>query len=100
MCPNVGTDSTQQCTDRVKCGLRHQSESMRVDIIEKLRKAFEDVERVGPYDATSQLGDPTWASIEKEYMANKRQEQGMSGVRSKKARHISWEKMDKLMINL
>ena len=29
-----------------------------------------------------------------------RQEQGMSGVRSRKARHISKEKMDKIMINL
>ena len=38
-CPNVGTDSTQQCADLVKCGLRHQSESMRVGIIDKLRKA-------------------------------------------------------------
>ena len=29
-CPNVGTTSTQQCIDQVRCGLRHQSESMRV----------------------------------------------------------------------
>ena len=99
-CPNVGTDSTQQCNDKVKCGLRHQSESMRVGIIDKLRKAFEDVGRTGPYDSITQLGDPTRASIVREYMLYKRQEQGMSGVRSRKARHISKEKMDKIMINL
>ena len=66
LCQNVGTESTQQCTDRVRCGLRHQSESMRVGMIDKLRKAFEDVGRVGPYDAASQRGDPTRASIVKE----------------------------------
>ena len=99
-CPNVGTDNVQQCLDQVKCGLRHQSESMRVGIIDKLRKAFEDVGRTGPFDSTTQLGDPTRASIVKEYMLYKRQEQGMSGVRSTKARHISKEKMDKFMVNL
>ena len=99
-CPNVGADNVQQCLDHVKCGLRHQSESMRVGIIDKLRKAFEDVGRTGPFDSTTQLGDPTRASIVKEYMLYKRQEQGMSGVRSTKARHISKEKMDKFMVNL
>ena len=56
MCQNVGTESTEKCSDQVKCGLRHQSESMRVGIIDKLRKAFEDVGRNGPFDSTTQLG--------------------------------------------
>ena len=80
----MGTDSTQQCNDKVKCGLRHQSESMRVGIIDKLRKAFEDVGRTGPYDSITQLGDPTRVSIVREYMLYKRQEQGMSGLEAEK----------------
>ena len=48
-CSNVGTDSTQQCNDKVKCCLRHQStsQSMTVGIIDKLSKTFEDVGRTG-----------------------------------------------------
>ena len=59
-CPNVGTKSNEHCGDNVKCGLRHQSESMRVGIVDKLRKAFEDVGRKGPSDPETQLGDQSF----------------------------------------
>jgi hypothetical protein len=99
-CPNLGTKTNDHCQDKVKCGLRHQSESMRVGIIDKLRKAFEDVGRKGPYDPVTQLGDPTRAPQISRYMAFKRQEQGMSGVLPEQAKHLSRAKMDKLMINM
>ena len=99
-CPNVGTKSNDRCGDKVKCGLRHQSESMRVGIVDKLRKAFEDVGRKGPYDPETQLGDPTRALEINQYITFKRQEQGMSGVLPDQATHLSKTKMDKLMINM
>ena len=41
--------------------MRHQSESMRVGIIDKLRKGFEEVGKKGPYDPITHLEDPTRA---------------------------------------
>ena len=57
--------------------MRHQSESMRVGIIDKLRKGFEEVGKKGTYDPFTHLGDPTCAKEVSEYMAFKRREQGM-----------------------
>ena len=44
-CPHLGTTSVENCVDTIQCGLRHQAESMRVGIVDKLRKGFEEVER-------------------------------------------------------
>ena len=99
-CPNVGTKSNDRYGDKIKCGLRHQSESMRVGIVDKLRKAFEDVGRKGPYDPETQLGDPTRALEINQYITFKRQEQGMLGVLPDQAKHLSKTNMDKLMINM
>ena len=49
-CPHIGTSAIQNCEDQVQCGLRHQAESMRVGIVDKLRKGFEEVGRKGTYD--------------------------------------------------
>ena len=38
--PYLGTSSTERCEDKVQCGLRHQAESMRVGIVDKLRKGL------------------------------------------------------------
>ena len=99
-CPNLGLKSNDGCLDKVKCGLRHQSESMRVGIIDKLRKGFEEVGRKGTYDPITHLGDPTRAKEVSEYMAFKRREQGMSGVLPEQAKHISRVKMDSLALNM
>ena len=60
-CPNLGLRTNADCLDNVKCGMRHQSESMRVGIIDKLRKGFEEVGKKGPYDPVTHLADPTHA---------------------------------------
>ena len=73
---------------------------MRVGIVDKLRKAFEDVGRKGPYDPETQLGDPTSALEINQYITFKRQEQGMSGVLPDDSKHLSKTKMDKLMVNM
>ena len=99
-CPNLGTKSNDDCLDKVKCGFRHQSESMRVGIVDKLRKAFEDVGRKGPYDSVTLLGDPTRGPKINKYLFFKRQEQGMSGVLPEQAKHLSKAKMDSLMLNM
>ena len=44
-CPNVGNESLQACPDHLKCSLRHTANSMRVGIVLKLSKAFEEVGR-------------------------------------------------------
>ena len=70
---------------------------MRAGIVDKLRKAFEDVGRKGPYDPITQLGDPTCGLHTHKYLIFKRQEQGMSGVLPEQAKHLSRTKMDSLM---
>ena len=42
-CPFLGSQTLQQCRDSVKCAHRHAAHSMRIGIILKLRKAFEEV---------------------------------------------------------
>jgi len=42
-CPNVGNLSLDLCPDLVKCSLRHSANSMRVGIVLKLSKAFQEV---------------------------------------------------------
>ena len=85
-CPHLGTTSVDNCVDTIQCGLRHQAESMRVGIVDKLRKGFEEVGRKGPYSPVDQMGDPTRSILVREYITFIRQEQGKSGVFSKGAR--------------
>ena len=99
-CPHLGTSSVQDCVNQVQCGLRHQAESMRVGIVDKLRKAFEEVGRKGPYSPIDQMGDPTCSILVKEYITFIRQEQGKSGVFPKAARNMERFKMDRLMENM
>ena len=87
-CPNIGTKTTEECVDKVKCGLRHQSESVRVGIIDKLRKGFEEDGKKGAYKPDTQLGDPTRSKKVSEYMVFKRKEQGMLGVLQTQAKHL------------
>jgi len=96
-CPFLGSSSMQKCADQVQCGLRHQAESMRIGIIDKLRKAFEEVGRKGPYNSLDQMGDPTRSNVVKEYIIYIRQEQGKAGVFPKGARTMKRFKMDILM---
>ena len=46
-CPFLGGESLEQCADPVKCAYRHSASSMRIGIVLKLRKAFEEVGRRG-----------------------------------------------------
>ena len=77
-CPYIGTTSLEHCTDKIQCGLRHQAESMRIGIVDKLRKGFEEVGRKGPYSLIDQMGDPTRSNLVREYISFIRQEQGKS----------------------
>ena len=99
-CPHIGTSAIQNCEDQVQCGLRHQAESLRVGIVDKLRKGFEEVGRKGPYSSMDQMGDPTRSILVKEYLTFIRQEQGKSGVFAKGARNMERFKMDRLMENM
>jgi len=99
-CPYLGTTSIQNCTDSTQCGLRHQAESMRVGIVDKLRKGFEEVGRKGPFSPVDQMGDPTRSILVREYITFIRQEQGRCGVFSKGARNMERFKMDRLMENM
>ena len=96
-CSFLGTTSVDNCIDTVQCGLRHQAESMRVGIVDKLRKGFEEVRKKGAYNPIDQTGDPTRSLLVSEYITYIRQEQGKAGVFSKGARNMERPKMDKLM---
>ena len=99
-CPHIGSLSLQGCSDKIRCSERHTANSMRVGIVQKLRKGFEEVGRKGPYDPTVAKGDPTKSKLVQEYIAFKHLEQGESGVKPKSAKTMHRIKMDKLMANL
>ena len=46
-CPYIGATHFDRCSDKTLCAKRHQAASMRVGIVAKLRKGFEDVGRKG-----------------------------------------------------
>ena len=67
-----------------------QSESIRVGIVDKLRKAFEAVGSKGPFDPITQLGNPTRGlHSHTSSFTIKIQEQGMSGVLPEQTKHLS-----------
>jgi len=74
--------------------------SMTVRIVLKLRKAFEEVGRRGPFDITTMAGDATRSLLVQEYMAYKKMEQGLSGHKKREAPTMSRPKMNKLMRNM
>ena len=96
-CPNIGSANFERCSDRVLCAKRHQAASMRVGIISKLRRGFEDVGRKGVYNPRTLQGDPTRGAIVSEYMGFIRMEQGLSGVLPNQAVTMTKGKMDKFM---
>ena len=58
-CLNIGTSNCVRCSDKVLCAKRHQAASMRVGIISKRRRGFEDVGREGVYNPHTLQVDPT-----------------------------------------
>jgi len=99
-CPNLGLTHLDLCESKVRCSLRHSADSMRVGIVLKLRKAFEEVGRRGVYEASTSKGDPTRSALVQEYITFKRLEQGESGVLNKSAPKISYIKMKQLLENM
>ena len=84
-CPFLGAQNTNSCADSTKCAWRHSAHSMRIGIILKLRKTFEEVSRKGLYIPSTEQGDPTKSTLVQEYLIFKFQEQGETGVRPKNA---------------
>ena len=41
--PNIGITHINDCRDNIRCSTRHAAASMRVGIVQKLRKGFEEV---------------------------------------------------------
>ena len=70
-CPNVGNLSLDLCPDLVKCSLRHSANSMRVGIVLKLSKAFQEVGRRGTFEKDTMSGDPTKSTLVQEYITYK-----------------------------
>ena len=99
-CPNVGNSSLDLCPDLVKCSFRHSANSMRVGIVLKLSKAFQDVGRRGTFQKETMAGDPTKSKLVQEYISYKQMEQGLSGHKKWEAPTMSRPKMDKLMRNM
>ena len=99
-CPNVGVADLLSCSDNIRCSLRHSAASMRVGIVLKLRKAFEEVGRRGIYDASTTKGDPTRSTLVHEYITFKHLEQGESGHHSRSAPKITYLKMKQLLQNM
>jgi len=99
-CPNLGLTHLNLCSDRIRCSVRHSAASMRIGIVLKLRKAFEEVGRRGTFEASTFKGDPTKSVLVQEYITFKHMEQGESGVLNKSAPKISYIKMKQLLENM
>ena len=99
-CPNIGLTHLNLCSDKIKCSIRHSAASMRIGIVLKLRKAFEEVGRRGTFEASTFKGDPTKSVLVQEYITFKHMEQGESGVLNKSAPKISYIKMKQLLENM
>ena len=70
-CPCVGNSSVEACPDLVRCSLR---DSMRVGIVLKLSKAFQEVGRRGTFDKDTMSGDLTKSILVQEYITYKQME--------------------------
>jgi len=99
-CPNLGIANIKDCSDKDLCSKRHTANSMRIGIVQKLRKGFEEVGRRGPFVPSTCEGDPTNSVLVNEYIAFKHREQGEAGVAPKSARTMYRFKMDLLMENM
>ena len=73
---------------------------MRIGIVLKLSKAFEEVGRSGPFNINTMAGDRTKSLLVHEYMAYKQMEQGLSDHKKREAPTMSRPKMNKLMRNM
>jgi len=58
-CPNIGLTHINECRDNIRCSSRHSAASMRIGIVQKLRKGFEEVGRKGTFEPGTFKGDPT-----------------------------------------
>ena len=73
---------------------------MRIGIVLKLRKAFQEVGRRGLYEPLTARGDSTNSTLVHEYISFKHMEQGESGVLPYSAPKITYPKMILLLENL
>ena len=94
------SSTTMHAHNLVKCSLRHSANSKRIGIIIKLRKAFEEVGRRGPFEKHAMSGDPTKSLLVQEDITYKQMEQGLSGHKKREAPTMARPKMDRLMRNM
>ena len=99
-CPNIGLTHIHECRDNIRCSTRHSAASMRIGIVQKLRKGFEEVGRKGNFEPGTSKGDPTRSLLVQEYIAFKHMEQGQSGVLPNSSPKITFIKMKKLLENM
>ena len=68
-CPNICSTHITDCRDTIRCSTRHAAASMRVGIVQKLRKGFEEVGRRGTFEPGTFKGDATRSNLVREYIA-------------------------------
>ena len=73
---------------------------MRVGIVLKVSKAFQEVKRRGTLEKDTIFGGPTKSTLVQEYISYKQLEQGLSGHKKREGPTMSRPKMDKLMRNM
>ena len=95
--PNLELKNGDSCTDKVKCSVRHAARSMKICIVLKLRKAFQEVGRRDLYEPLTAKGDTTNSILIQEYISVKHMEQGESGILNQSAPKISYIKMKQLL---
>ena len=44
-CPHIGSATLDNCHDKIRCSARHTANSMRIGIVQKLQKGFEELGR-------------------------------------------------------
>ena len=57
-CPYIGLTHVNGCRDNIRCSSRHAAASMRIGIVQKLRKGLEKVGRRGIFEPYTSKDDP------------------------------------------
>ena len=64
-CPYIGLTHVNGCRDNIRCYSRQAAASMRIGIVQKLRKGLENVSRRGIFEPCTSKDDPTRSLYDK-----------------------------------
>jgi hypothetical protein len=96
-CEFIGSNEARFCRDKRKCGRRHAYDSLRSNVVEKIKKGFRDEGIMKDWDPQSGTGNPAISREVSSYLKFVKEEQGKAGVVPKQAQVFLKEKLHLLL---